>query len=414
MFKTLIQNNKYSFNMNGDYKVNEIITRYKDSSTISIELDNIMFHNLDVKWLALLAHYEVNVNINDLFKIYFTECNSKVMKIKCGNLMNFREPIMVDKEFRVIPGFTNFAINKNGVVKSIKFNRVLKPSVSPYGYYYVNVYDSDKRINELSKKTSLWRSVTLHILLARAFINNKEPTFNIYVNHKDGNKLNINLSNLEWVTPKYNNDHAVESGLRSDNMCCDVKDIYTGEIHRYNTVSSAFKSIEAYKHPLMINVNNEIVPYLYNSRYEIKRVSDNRDWFYNKDNVSIFNNRFSHKFELLNCETSEVIEFDNIYDIARDLKIKPDRIIYSLQSVSKNIIYDGYSFRYKSYSDWDIKKCRVTSREFKLTNLENNEIVEFDSLIKTIRFLDIDKKTFKRHLKKFGIYKNWAIKEIIE
>ena len=34
------------------------------------------------------------------------------------------------------------------------------------------------------------------------------------INHKDGNKLNNNLWNLEIVSQKQNNEHAIENGLR--------------------------------------------------------------------------------------------------------------------------------------------------------------------------------------------------------
>lgn len=56
-----------------------------------------------------------------------------------------------------------------------------------------------------------WKS--LHRLLAEAFIPN--PNNYETVNHKDGNKLNNNLDNLEWVTRQDNLYHAMDMGLHT-------------------------------------------------------------------------------------------------------------------------------------------------------------------------------------------------------
>lgn len=57
----------------------------------------------------------------------------------------------------------------------------------------------------------------LHIIVAETFIPNNDPINKVEVNHIDGNKLNNNVYNLEWVTPKENIQHAIATGLRHGN-----------------------------------------------------------------------------------------------------------------------------------------------------------------------------------------------------
>lgn len=65
------------------------------------------------------------------------------------------------------------------------------------GYRYVNFFG---------------KHIRLHRLIAQAFIPN--PENKRCVNHKDGNKLNNHIDNLEWMTSSENNQHAYDTGLR--------------------------------------------------------------------------------------------------------------------------------------------------------------------------------------------------------
>lgn len=88
--------------------------------------------------------------------------------------------------------------SKNNIHKYYK-EMLLKPSKTKYGYLKVS-------LTKYKKITYL-----LHRLVALTFIDN--PENKPQVNHKDANKSNNNISNLEWVTSNENIQHAYRNGL---------------------------------------------------------------------------------------------------------------------------------------------------------------------------------------------------------
>lgn len=68
----------------------------------------------------------------------------------------------------------------------------------------------------------------VHRLLAEQFIPN--PTNRKFVNHKNGNKQDNSLTNLEWVTHQENVIDAYEQGLNS--FAKKLIDYETGEVYR--------------------------------------------------------------------------------------------------------------------------------------------------------------------------------------
>ena len=91
-------------------------------------------------------------------------------------------------------------VRRNGTGTYIQKERLLKPSNTSTGYKKVELCKDGKR-----------KGFKVHRLVAIAFIPN--PDNKPEVNHIDGNKINNNIDNLEWVTSSEKTIHAYETGL---------------------------------------------------------------------------------------------------------------------------------------------------------------------------------------------------------
>lgn len=80
--------------------------------------------------------------------------------------------------------------------------KILKQETSNKGYLRCQLWMDGK-----SKK------YLVHRLILNSFQPSQVPV--LCVNHKDGNKKNNNINNLEWVTHKQNTNHALKNGLMS-------------------------------------------------------------------------------------------------------------------------------------------------------------------------------------------------------
>ena len=104
-------------------------------------------------------------------------------------------------EFREIEGFSRYRVNILGEVYNIEKNK------------FVNSY-IDRIISLWDKNLKKTKTKLIHRLIAQAFIPNPDPDKLIQINHKDGNKLNNTISNLEWCTNQQNAIHAHKIGLK--------------------------------------------------------------------------------------------------------------------------------------------------------------------------------------------------------
>ena len=95
------------------------------------------------------------------------------------------------------------------------------------------------RLSKKGKDSTIY----VHRLLGFAFIPN--PDAKPMINHKDGNKLNNSISNLEWVTHAENMKHAYLIGLviNLPGRCRKIIDRCTGKIFESIKIAAEFNLI---------------------------------------------------------------------------------------------------------------------------------------------------------------------------
>ena len=98
--------------------------------------------------------------------------------------------------------------------KQFRKGQIIVPRKNKNGYLQLTLNKNAKR-----------KMVYVHRIVAETFIENSNN--NLVVNHKDGNKLNNNVDNLEWCSYSENNLHSYNKlNRKNSNEGCTPKSVY--------------------------------------------------------------------------------------------------------------------------------------------------------------------------------------------
>lgn len=466
MFKPIPGSYKYGMALSGEMTTIIGTDRTPVVENNSIKLEMYGRETIQtVEWLSLITHFEVNLpppHAEAIWDITFIKSNHKATKPVAPFIMRFKEPLLVAGIFRIVPGFTNYAVSESGEVLDIVKCRVLKhQAVSDIKrhYPYVYIYNPDK---------SQSMEIMVHRLVALAWVDNEDWSTNTIVNHKDGDKQNFHRTNLEWSTQKGNVQHSVQNGLCGSSTECVVRDNVDGQIYIFPSIASACLYMGVSIKPL--SSLSYIKPgKLIRGRYEIKALSDDTPWFYGsktdvvdggqytitvtkpnneqelfyslgvfKKAMGIWNvsnitqaidkarnkypeNKFdyirNYGIEPIQClviETGEILEAPSTAAMARKLGLPRTVIRYVLLG-GESREYKGYAFRFKSEKPWskDVAATIYSPVRLEAVNPLTNEKLEFKSLRDAAKHFNVDRSLIKTRLRTGGTFGHWEFKEVV-
>lgn len=124
---------------------------------------------------------------------------------------------------------SNYEVSTLGRIRNKTTGYILKNRITKTGYYQVSIkyIDSDK-----------FKNAYVHRLVAEAWIEN--PDNKPSVNHKNGDKSDNTLENLEWMTYKEQQKHRTET-LKKVNIGSPKK---VGQYDKQGNLINVFNSVE--------------------------------------------------------------------------------------------------------------------------------------------------------------------------
>lgn len=136
--------------------------------------------------------------------------------------------------WKVIPNYPNYQVSNTGEVKSLNYNHTKEEKILSQGKV-TRGYLSVVLVNDYGKKMFL-----VHRLVAELFLNN--PNNYNSVNHKNEDKTNNSVDNLEWCDNRYNINYGTANARRSETLS-RIKCKRVNQINADGKVLDTFNSV---------------------------------------------------------------------------------------------------------------------------------------------------------------------------
>jgi hypothetical protein len=303
-------------------------------------------------------------------------------------------------EYRKVKDTDFIYVSETGLLYNLELDKPVKV-YSRGGYLIFSI-----RVRDCYKLRSVHRAV------AFAWVHNPEPgRFNI-VNHKDGVPMNNDASNLEWTTYTGNNLHAVNSGLRPDNISCKVRNFETKEIREFPSVNQACEFMGLRKDMHVQELRPKQFGALLLDRYEFRYSSEETPWFYENRTEKIKPVRYIVTVKNSDGTCEEV--FSNRSMLFKyKLYDSPGKSIPDLVAFAR-ILHPDKEFSYADAYVQDWHQVKRDVRPVKRTPVKcskRSQILEFDSVTKTALYFNVDRSVVINRLVTGENYRGWVFTE---
>lgn len=250
-------------NIDSSYRVDSrgYVIRIKnyEAHILTPEAGSVYVKTLDGKYIKIRVDYAIATAFidNPEHKPYVFHIDEDVKNCAVDNLiwateLDFFAPhidALPGEVWRDIPDYLGYQASNFGRIRSmsrvekfgdssnascrIRRGRILKQRVDDSGYYTVNPVAPDRSA----------RPRTVHRLVASSFISNP---YNLpQVNHKNGNKKDNSVDNLEWCSQTNNMQHAIKLNLWHPKECGRISAAVTGKRVVCLTTNTHYRSITA-------------------------------------------------------------------------------------------------------------------------------------------------------------------------
>ena len=270
------------------------------------------------------------------------------------------ELIFVDTEHWIkIPLFEKYMVSNKGRIKYDN-KRLYNGTIISNGYVYFNLSMKNKK-----------KQILVHRVVAQNFLSNIKNL--PCVNHKDGNKSNNRVENLEWISYSDNLKHAIDNKLNNSSLDNKIS------VTRINPDTNETKIYNSIKDTSIDGFNISQVQKCVSTKTKNGYEKTHRGYIWRKtyitnkiDEISLLQEEWKY---LEYSKYTDVNIFDN-YQVSNYGRIKNNNGKMLKQSIKSNHCVVTLSSRNINTKGKQFQVHRLVLMAFNVSNHENKKFVD--------------------------------------